>query len=248
MANVLLVIPAFRESKRLPSFLEELCPIIDASKHSIDLLIVDDGSPLKEYQQTREAVKPYQKDYQWFQPVLRLESNQGKGAAVRAGWDTSQEHSWLAFVDADGSITPHEINRLINLVHTENEERAYFASRIKMLGREVIRQKRRHYSGRFFATLVGIFITDQVYDSQCGFKLLPNGFYHSIKPLLEENRWAFDVEILAALQFKKLPILEVPVDWHEVSGGKIRLLRDSWDMFRSVLRIANRRKAWLKNV
>jgi dolichyl-phosphate beta-glucosyltransferase len=41
-------------------------------------------------------------------------------------------------------------------------------------------------------------------------------------------------------------VREVPINWHEVGGGKVHLLRDSWRMFRDVLKIALAREsdAW----
>ena len=42
-----------------------------------------------------------------------------------------------------------------------------------MRGKKLERSLMRHLTGRVFATLVGIMIDSEIYDSQCGFKLIP---------------------------------------------------------------------------
>ena len=56
MERVLLVIPCFKERRRLPGFLDTLCPAIEASGLPIDLLAVDDGSGKEESQFLNELI------------------------------------------------------------------------------------------------------------------------------------------------------------------------------------------------
>lgn len=92
-------------------------------------------------------------------------------------------------------------------------------------------------------------------DTQCGFKLFSRESAKVIFPLSHIDRWIFDVELLLlaelastqtldknstsmkwtndkkdVLRFLPLPISEVAVDWREVEGSKIDLLRDSIGM------------------
>ena len=102
-----------------------------------------------------------------------------------------------------------------------NQERAIFASRVKMLGRRVERSALRHYCGRLFASLVGLNINPDIYDSQCGFKLVPSKAYFRIAPWLEENGFCFDVELSAALSAANAAVEEVPIDWIDCRGSKV---------------------------
>ena len=101
----------------------------------------------------------------------RLATNAGKGAAVYEGWDLDHESEWLGLVDADGSIPPYEVLRVLSMLRKDNVPDALFASRCKILGRTVRRSWLRHLCGRVFATLVATVTRIPVYDSQCGFKL-----------------------------------------------------------------------------
>ena len=46
------------------------------------------------------------------------------------------------------------------------------------------------------------------------------------------RRWAFDVELLYLAAHNRIPMVEVPVHWHEVEGSKIDVLTDSLKMVR----------------
>lgn len=47
--------------------------------------------------------------------------------------------------------------------------------------------------------------------------------------------WIFDVELLLLSALLGLPIVEVPIAWHEVSGSKINLVSDSIAMLRDLV-------------
>jgi dolichyl-phosphate beta-glucosyltransferase len=53
-------------------------------------------------------------------------------------------------------------------------------------------------------------------------------------------RFAFDVELALLLLKAGFAIREVPIDWAEVPGSKVRLVRDSIRMFSGVVRITQR--------
>lgn len=74
-------------------------------------------------------------------------------------------------------------------------------------------------------------------DTQCGFKLFTRSSAQLLFPVLHLHRWSFDVELLllSSLTQPPIPVVEVPVAWHEVSGSKISLGWDSLGMARDLL-------------
>jgi hypothetical protein len=52
---------------------------------------------------------------------------------------------------------------------------------------------------------------------------------------------AFDSELLAALNHHGAVWAEVPVTWIQKKRAKVRLFRDAWKMFASLLRIRGMR-------
>ncbi|MCE9520401.1 MAG: glycosyltransferase [Verrucomicrobia bacterium] len=237
-----LVVPCSRESGRIGNFLPELCAKLDALG-GCRVLVVEDGSGAAEQRRMTEMVSAWQAQHPVLCDLLMLPENIGKGGAVYEGWARHEGAEWLAFVDADGSISADEVCRLIRLARERGTDRgAIIASRVLMLGRDVRRRFYRHLIGRMYATLVSEILHIPVYDSQCGCKLVPRLDYEAIAPRLTTRGFAFDVELLVALVDSGFPVREEAVDWHEVPGGKVRLLHDSILMFLDVLRIRKQRK------
>jgi glycosyltransferase involved in cell wall biosynthesis len=243
MVDFLIVIPAYSESGRLLHGVKELAAALAQESWTTALQVVDDGSPFEEQEAEAGILTSLRADYPSILPLYVLPHNQGKGAAIRAGWARGTEARWLVFVDADGAVPAAEVVRLCRLaVDQAAEEKSYFASRIKMLGRKVQRHLWRHYIGRGFATWVGLVLNPSIYDSQCGCKIVPASVYRRIEPCLEEKGFAFDVELLAALEAIGAPIVEVPVDWKDIDGSKVKFSREAWGMLAAVVRIRRRRR------
>ncbi|MGV3533636.1 MAG: hypothetical protein ACO1QR_14810, partial [Chthoniobacteraceae bacterium] len=172
---------------------------------------------------------------------LLLQENRGKGGAVYAGWHAALPHQprALALVDADGSVPASEVRRIIEtfLAPDASAWEAIFASRVKILGQTVTRHLHRHLLGRVFATGVTMATGVEIYDSQCGLKILRAESFQRISGQLRETGFVFDVELALALLQSGCEVREVPIDWHEVPGSKVHLVRDSVRMFCGLLRI-----------
>jgi dolichyl-phosphate beta-glucosyltransferase len=207
----------------------------------VKIMVVEDGSDVEEVSRMTAIVEEQRDQYDCLLPLKVLPRNHGKGAAVYLGWSDAGNADWLGFVDADGSCSALEVARLIQLLRsetsTQSSKSVFFASRVKMLGRNVDRLFKRHLLGRIFATLVSELLDVPVYDSQCGLKLVPRAAYETIADRLRIKGFAFDVELMVALLDTGCYIQEIPIDWFEVSGGKINLLRDSWRMASDVIKI-----------
>lgn len=52
---------------------------------------------------------------------------------------------------------------------------------------------------------------------------------------LHIHGWIFDVELLLLAQKLGIPVAEVPIEWHEIEGSKMSLMRDSINMAIDVL-------------
>ncbi len=241
--DLLLVIPAFEESQRLPAFLESLAARLAECNFSTAILVVDDGSSVEESREMVTAVDSIRQRHANVLAPLVLPQNAGKGGAIMAGWNSEHTARWLGFVDADGSISPDEVARVMGLA-LATRRTAFFASRIRMLGRVVARRFVRHAIGRVYATMVGRLIHPGVYDSQCGFKIIPASAFAVIRGLLTEQRFAFDVQLLAALLHCGFPIEEVAIDWRDTAGSKVRFFRDTLQMAESLRRIRRARAQW----
>ncbi len=208
---------------------------------NVRVLVVEDGSGADEVLRMSNIIEDLRTKYACLLPLKVLPENLGKGGAVYAGWADHGGADWLAFVDADGACSAAEVARLIKRIDGDS---ALFASRVKMLGRQVDRLLKRHLLGRIYATLVSVLLRVPVYDSQCGLKIVPRPAFEKIANRLLVTGFAFDVELMVALLDTGCQILEVPIDWHEVAGGKVNLMRDSWRMAWDIWKIRTTRFRW----
>ena len=235
---IFLVVPCYRESARLGAFLEGLCEVLSQVPFTVAVQVVDDGSGETEAAALHRLVESLRARYAELHPALLLPENRGKGGAIYAGWEVAGESTWWGFVDADGATSPAEVRRLVEALAADPERAdVWLASRVKMLGRQVDRTVRRHVMGRFYATLASLLTGLSVYDSQCGCKFFRAAAVRRVKPYLVDYRFGFDMELLAHLQREGQRMVEFPVDWQDIPGSKVHLLKDSWRMFFSLWRL-----------
>ena len=78
------------------------------------------------------------------------------------------------------------------------------------------------------------------YDTQCGIKLMRAGCLRSLLPVLVEDRWMLDVEMLALMKARGARFLEVPIDWTDAGTSKVRFGIDQFRMLWSLGRIRRR--------
>ena len=236
-AEILLVTPVWNDSSRLTGFGAELAKALADSPLSVHWIIADDGSGPDE----RAPLQALEDAFARMFPRVQLHfaaRHYGKGAVVREAWALRPDATWLAFVDADGSVSPSEILRLI---------RAAVESDISVLGirkrtatTQFVESPWRGIFHQGFLLAVHWMLDLQCQDPQCGAKILRGSDYRHIAPQLFENGFAFDSELLCALKHEGAEWLEMPVSWIEKSGGKVRPLHDAWGMFVALLRIRKR--------
>jgi len=211
----------------LPDFLQELCKTAEASQLPIKILTVDDGSGPEEAKLMFSLVQRLQEKFNLLLDALILEQNQGKGGAIYSGWNEAdpQMYKWIAFVDADGAISPEETLNFLSQTKSGNKEQrtCLWSVRVTGEGKEVNRTKVRQALGNIFRSIVKFTFNLPVRDTQCGLKCLPTKAYQKIQNKLMEKRFVFDVELAAHLTRQGYKLKEIPVNWHESPGSTINI-------------------------
>ncbi len=229
-----MVIPAYCESRRLPSYLKELVAELLHSPVEVTIRVVDDGSSQSEKEALRLLIAECSKCYPRLE-VCFQEPNQGKGAAIRRGWKASPGFDWLGFLDADGSVPVSEVLRLLSILNEESPN--LIGSRILLMGKTIQRRASRHLMGRLYMAIVSLLFPIQIYDSQCGYKLIRSRDYFAMESELRENGFCFDVELLLFLYQRGILVREVPISWNHIPGSKVRLWWDPFKMLIALIRL-----------
>lgn len=223
-----VVIPAFNEAARLPVFLDSVLAYCREHCPASEIIVVDDGSS---DDTARLAARPGVR-------VISHLRNAGKGAAVRTGMLAARGRLRL-FADADGATAMGELASLREAV--EQGADIAIASR-EGAGKRVEASALRRFLGRWFNRAVRMGSVKGIRDTQCGFKLFATPAAQALFCVAQEDGFAFDVELLLVAQRRGLKIAEVPVNWTEMPGSKVSLLRDGMRMLKAVRRIKKRWK------
>ena len=226
-SEILLVLPAYRESRRLPPFLRKLCVAMAAEPNlHVSLQVVDDGSGSKEQESVREVCADLQATYPFLVDPLLLTRNRGKGGAIYAGWKAAAESNrWLAFVDSDGAVAPQEVVRFLKTARdADATSECVFAARLGEEGTEVKRTFLRGLMGKVFRLLVKITHQLPIPDTQCGLKAVPRALFDKVHPFLTEERFCFDIDLARNLKALGIKFRIVPISWSESPGSTINAL------------------------
>ena len=82
--------------------------------------------------------------------------------------------------------------------------------------------------------VVYILGVQSIQDTQCGFKMFTREAARRIFPATHVEGWIFDIELLILAEMLRIPVVEVGVQWEEVEGSKMSLIRDSFIMLKDM--------------
>ncbi|GAA5815876.1 hypothetical protein MFLAVUS_009395 [Mucor flavus] len=230
-----VIVPAFDESKRLPTMLKETVEYLESQKkndnnYTYEIILVDDGS---RDDTINVALKFAKTVPEVDMRVLALEKNRGKGGAVTQGILAARGELCL-MVDADGATQFSDLGKLVEEIKMieKNGKGVAIGSRSHLVTTEAVVKRSfiRNFLMRGFHLLVYVLGIRGIEDTQCGFKLFTRKSARIIFSNMHVERWIFDIECLMIAQISKMPISEVQVTWHEIDGSKVNLMMDSMKM------------------
>jgi glycosyltransferase involved in cell wall biosynthesis len=202
--RVLVIIPAYREEKRLGAVLRS----IFKERLNADLLVVDDGSPdATAVLALKEGAK-----------VARHPINLGYGAALQTGYRYALEHGYqaVAQMDADGQ---HEAKDLRELLAPVLEDRADLVIGSRWLGKgDYTASFSRRLGQRLFSFLASTATGVRITDPTSGFKAAGSRLLSLYASRAYPADYP-DADWLLWLSRQGARIVEVPVSMY-ADGGK----------------------------
>ncbi len=216
--DISVIIPAYRESARLPNTLARIRSFFaefgadEGLKYEV--IVVDDGSP----DDMPAAIERYVHDWAMFR-YIRHEKNQGKGAAVRTGM-LAAKGKWRLFTDADNATPIAEFDLL-----WDEHEAAEIIIGSRYLPSSTIKRAQPWYRrllSRLGNQVLQHRLTPGIVDTQCGFKLFRGDVAEELFGQLQTTGWLFDVELLARARKAGYRIKEVPVEWFNDADSRFR--------------------------
>ena len=175
--------------------------------------------------------------------VLRLDEK-GRGRALKASWLAS-EADVVAYMDVDLSTNLWSFLPLVAPLASGHSDLAVGSRLLK--GATVTRQWRREAISRCYNFLIKLLFRNGFSDAQCGFKAAKGTVARELLPLVEDDDWFFDTELLLLAEVRGLRISEIPVDWIEDLDSKVDIVATALEDIRGLLRVRmGRHRRWYK--
>jgi glycosyltransferase involved in cell wall biosynthesis len=229
--SLLLLIPAYNEARRIEPVLRDYGQYFqDHYPGKFQLVVVLNGCK-------DDTLSVVRRVGAQFPSVSALEFAEaiGKGGALIEGLKLAPLADVIGYVDADGATPPgafHDLVRRIDQADCVIGSRWLPGSIL-----HVEQTNRRQFASRIFHFVVEMFFHMRIKDTQCGAKVMRRQAVERIHSALRIADMAFDINLLFCLKREGFRILEVPTEWTDKIGSKVRLFRTSLVMFLSVVRI-----------
>jgi glycosyltransferase involved in cell wall biosynthesis len=224
-----VVIPVYNEERTLePSvttlreFLQNRCP------YNWRIVIADNAS----VDHTPEVARMLSSLHPEV-TYLRLDQK-GRGRALRRAWLDS-EADIVSYMDVDLSTDLEALPLLIDGLVKEGHDVA-IGSRLHQ-GAQVQRLWKREIISRCYNVLIKLMFRNQFSDAQCGFKALTRQAVEDLVPIVKDQGWFFDSELLLRAEQKGYQIYEVPVRWIDDPDSRVNVLQTAWGDFKGLIRV-----------
>jgi glycosyltransferase involved in cell wall biosynthesis len=203
VALLSIVIPVYNEERTLAALLDAVLAAPLPEGVDRELIVVDDAST----DATPARLAHYGPDPRI--RTFRQEPNQGKGAALRRGFEEARG-DFVVVQDADLEYDPREYGKLLGPV-LEGKADVVFGSRF--MGGEAHRVLFFWHSvGNRFLTLLSNALTNlNLTDMETCYKLFRTDVLRRIR--LEENRFGFEPEVTAKVARLGVRIYEVGISY-----------------------------------
>ncbi|HVN53841.1 MAG TPA: glycosyltransferase family 2 protein [Anaerolineaceae bacterium] len=197
-----VLIPAYNEEAVIGVTLDELAKSLTELKYEV--IVVDDGSQ----DRTAEIVAAIARQkLNVF--LIHNPENLGKGRTLLHAFEHSHG-DLIVFLDADMEIHPSVIHSL--LAGLEKQKVDVLVGSKHSRESNLTYPLHRRIASRAYRALTGFFLNIDVSDTQTGIKLFRREVLDKTFPKLTIARFAFDIELLVAIQRLGYRLGEVPVD------------------------------------
>jgi len=145
----------------------------------------------------------------------------GRGRAVKLAWLQS-EAPVVAYMDVDLATGLNALLPLVAPLVSGHAELA-IGSRLAV-GARVVRGTKRELISRGYNLILHGILGTGFTDAQCGFKAVRRDVAEALLPLIQDDEWFFDTELLVAAERLGLRVHEVAVDWVDDPDSRVDIV------------------------
>ena len=237
-----IVLPVLNEEKVLESSVETLISFCNENIRAYDwvITVADNGSTDRTLRIAQALSEKYSKVR-----YIRLQER-GRGRALKKAWSQS-ESEILAYMDVDLSTDLTSLPDCLNVVNNSKTQIA-IGSRL-VSGSDVVgRSFKREFISRSYSLLFRMMFMVSFKDAQCGFKVVSKKVVEEVVPLVKNNNWFFDTELLILAEKNGFPILEIPVRWVDDPLSKVNIMKTAIEDIKGLIRLRFRDVGRSRNI
>jgi len=237
-----IVIPVLNEEQTLENSVETLMSFCEENIGTYDwvITVADNGSTDRTLRIARTLSKKYSKVQ-----YVRLEER-GRGRALKKAWGQS-ESKILAYMDVDLST---DLSSLPDCLDAVNNSKTQIAVGSRLVsGSDVVgRSFKREFISRSYSLLFRIMFMVSFKDAQCGFKVVSKRVVKEIVPLVKNDNWFFDTELLILAEKNGYSILEIPIRWVDDPSSKVNIIKTAIEDVKGLIRLRFRDVSRSRNI
>ena len=165
---------------------------------------------------------------------VRLEQR-GRGRALKRAWAESNA-AFVAYMDLDLSTDLSALPQTIAAVDAEGYDIA-LGARLKRGAQVIGRSFKRELISRSYSLIFRAMFLTGFQDAQCGFKAVSRRAADDVAPLVVDNGWFFDTEMLLIAEKNGYRIKEIPVKWTDDPDSRVKIINTAWEDIKGLLRL-----------
>jgi glycosyltransferase involved in cell wall biosynthesis len=165
--------------------------------------------------------------------VLHLDEK-GRGRAVKAAWRQSAADI-LCYMDVDLSTSLSALPRLIESLTSGNYDLAIGSRLLKES--QTARGLKREVISRCYNLLVKTMFGNTFSDAQCGFKGITKRAAMELLPLVENDNWFMDTELLLIAERRGYRIADIPVRWVDDPDSRVSIWITAVEDIKGLIRL-----------
>ncbi len=226
-----IIIPCLNEEHSLSRSVRRLHAFLSAEMAAYEwrITIADNGST----DGTLAAATALSEELSALRPIHLAQ--RGRGRALRQACMESQADI-VAYMDVDLSTALDHLPMLIEAIVVKGYHIA-IGSRLlpesQVMGRSLVRE----ITSWTYSLLFRALFWTPFRDAQCGFKAMSRGVAEDLVPLVRDNGWFFDSELLILAQKCGYRICELPVNWTDDPDSRVHVLHTAWEDVKGLLRL-----------
>ncbi len=229
--QVEVVVPVYNEAHQLAERIATLREFLDRSLPFSSLVTIADNGSTDDTAVVAGRLATALDGVQ----AMTLD-RKGRGYALRRAWEASTAEV-VAYMDVDLSTSLTGLMPLVASVLSGHGDIAV-GTRLAR-GARVVRGAKRELISRAYSLLVRMSQRSRISDFQCGFKALRRECALELLPLVDDDAWFFDTELLVTAERLGLRVSEIPVEWVDDPDSRVAIVSTARDDLKGLWRLSH---------